>query len=74
VVQRGAGDRAVFDRREREDRIHRQHVLDEGEIGVVVGQVAEGDEAGKQSDGCDRRRLRRADGDHGHVSHLRVTS
>jgi hypothetical protein len=26
-------------------RIHRQHVLDEHEIGVVVGHVAERDEA-----------------------------
>ena len=34
-------------------------MLDEGEVGVVVGQVAEGDEAREQRDGGDVTRKRK---------------
>jgi len=65
-MQGGDGDRAVFDGGEWKDRIHRQHVLHEHEVGVVVGEVAEGDEAGEQRDGRDQRSLGGAKREHGH--------
>ncbi len=42
-------------------------MLNEHEIGVVVGQVAEDDEAGEQGDGRDQRHLGRTNGDHGYL-------
>jgi hypothetical protein len=46
--------------------VHGHDVLNESEIGPVIGQIPESDEAGEQGDGRDRRRLRRANGDHRH--------
>ncbi len=69
-MQRRRGDRPVLDGGERKDRVHRQHVLNEDEIGVVVGHVAEGDQAGEQRDGGDQRGLGRTDGDHGSTTYL----
>src|SRR5712691_9142225 len=58
-------DRPVLDGGSREDGVHRQHVLDEHQVGVVVGQVSERDEARKQRDGRDEGGLGAADDDHG---------
>jgi hypothetical protein len=53
MVQRPIGDGAAADGRARPNRVHGQHVADELEIGAVVGDVAERDEAGEDGDRCD---------------------
>ncbi len=65
LLQRGIGDRTIFDGGERVDRVHRQHMLHEGEIGVVVGDVPERDEAREEGDGRDQHYLCQAQSDHG---------
>src|SRR3981189_751440 len=49
-------------------------MLDESEIGVVVGQIPERDEAGEQRDGRDRRRLCRTQSNHGHLQQRKTSA
>ena len=64
MVEHGAGDRPIADRRFRKHRVHGQHVLHESEIGPVIGDVPEGDESREQRNGCDHRGFGEANGDH----------
>src|SRR5262249_31856591 len=68
------GDRPVTDPGRRKDRVHGQDVLNEGEIGVIVGQISKGDEAGEQGDCRNRCRLRRTNGNHRHLQRICVTT
>ena len=64
MVQGRIGDRAVADPGMGKNGIHRQHVLHEGKIGAVVGDIAEGDQAGVQRQRRDQHDLGDAHCDH----------
>ena len=73
VMQRWRGDRTIGRIRTRKHRVHRQHVLHERVVGSVVGQIAEGDKGGEQSDRPDHDDFRGANGDHQAAPPWRVT-
>ena len=57
MMQCRARDGPIPDRRVRKDRIHGQDVVHEGEVGAVIRDVAERDEADPQGNGRDQDRF-----------------
>jgi len=65
MMQGRARDRPVVDGGVGKDRVHRQHMLHEGEIGAVVGDVPEGHQRGEERNRSDEGDLGQTGDEHG---------